>query len=328
MLLALTRCVEISFNDLCRQLAFRSAGETKFDSTRLAYALLTYVRASTVMANLGSAGRESLNGDGEVDKSTSISEPNRKLIVAALDAFFDEQNQDGMFPQGEPIFKSFRRSGRDVGNAFVFAVDTVQTLLRLLEPEYFRPHLGGLDKLLGWIEIHKVKDVIADYCDSETQQCYGKPITGWASPHMSQSGSPTAWASSQVLACVFRMQETVQQLLHDDVLQEFNGVSHEGTQLASWDRLLDTDLGDPLKDECRTLKSVLNERMIVPFSGVLEVPGSCSVPNFGSAYSAILFGPPGRSGSILISFQPTVILTFYSLLRNFQGQQRRRELIV
>ena len=88
------------------------------------------------MANLGSAGRESLNGDGEVDKSTSISEPNRKLIVAALDAFFDEQNQDGMFPQGEPIFKSFRRSGRDVGNAFVFAVDTVQTLLRLLEPEY------------------------------------------------------------------------------------------------------------------------------------------------------------------------------------------------
>jgi len=92
------------------------------------------------------------------------------------------------------------------------------------------------------------------------------------------------------------MQETVQQLLHDDVLQEFNGVSHEGAQMASWDRLLDTDLGDPLKDECRTLKSVLNERMVVPFSGALEVPGSCSVPNFGSAYSAILFGPPGRSG--------------------------------
>lgn len=297
VLLALTRCVEVSFNELCRQLAYRSAGETKFDSTRLAYALLTYVRAGTVMSNLGSAGRESHNGDGEVDKSTAISEPNRKLIAAALAAFFDEQNQDGMFPQGEPIFKSFRRSGRDVGNAFIFAVDTVQTLLRLLEPEYFRPHLDGLDKLLGWIETHKVKEVIADYCDTETQQCFGKPITGWASPHMSQSGSPTAWASSQVLACVFRMQETVQQLLHDDVLQEFNGVSHshEGTQMVSWDRLLDTDLGDPLKDECRTLKSVLNERMIVPFSGVLEVPGSCSVPNFGSAYSAILFGPPGTA---------------------------------
>lgn len=286
-LIALTRCVEVSYNDLCRQLAFRAAGDTtNFDSIRLAYALLTYVRASTVMAGLGTAGRGT--DSGKIEMGTAMYGPNKKLVKSALGAFFDEQNRDGLWPAGQPIFKSFRRTGVDVGNAFVFAVDTVGTLLRLLQPEMFRPYLNELESVLGWIEEHKTKEVIADYCDQKTLQCYGRPITGWVSPHMTvQTSSPNAWSTAQTLTCAIRVRKLVKQLLHDDVLEEFNGVNqkHDGIKLAAWDRLLDTDLGNPT-DDCSTLKCVLNERMIEPRSTQVK---------FGLAYSAILFGPPGTA---------------------------------
>jgi hypothetical protein len=129
-LLALTRCVEVSYNELCRQLAFRTAGDmTNFDVIRLAYSLLTYVKASNAMA--GTAGREVKKGEGP-EPGTVVSLPNKRLVKAALDAFFDEQHLDGTWDKGQPIYKSFRKAGRDVGNAFVFVADTVGSLLGAL----------------------------------------------------------------------------------------------------------------------------------------------------------------------------------------------------
>ncbi|KAL7451331.1 hypothetical protein ACHAWC_003152 [Mediolabrus comicus] len=292
-LLALTRCVEVSYNELCRQLAFRSAGDsTSFDVIRLAYSLLTYIRASNAMA--GTAGREVIQGEGPA-AGTAVGAPNKRLIKAALDAFFAEQNPDGTWDKGQPIFVSFRRK-RDVGNAFVFAADGVGSLLEALPAEDFRPHLDGLEKLLCWIEQHKQVEIIPDYCDAQTGQCYGKPLSGWNSPHMTSNSSrgPAAWSTAQTITCIMRMKKVVQRLLHIDVLEEFRGTSNNGIpKLASWDRLLDTDLGDPsTPDGCRTLKDVLNERMVQPFS-------SDSSLGIGVAYSSILFGPPGTAKSTI-----------------------------
>ena len=295
-LLALTRSVEVSYNELCRQLAFRSAGDrTSFDIMRLAYSLLAYVRASNSMT--GTAGREVTIGEGPVP-GTAVGQPNKRLITAALDAFFAEQNEDGTWDKGQPIYKSFRKK-RDVGNAFVFAADTVGSMLGLLPAEYFRPHLDGLEKLISWIEQHQSVEIISDYCDPITQQCYGKPLRGWISPHMTaQSSGPVAWSTAQTLTCIMRMRNVVQKLLHIDVLEEFRGISNNGkVKLASWDRLLDTDLGDPITG-CRTLKDVLNERMIQPFSKTVDYDGVL-LPTFGAAYSSILFGPPGTAKSTI-----------------------------
>ena len=285
-LLALTRCVEVSYNELCRQLAFRSAGDmTSFDVMRLAYSLLTYIKASNAMS--GTAGMEINRGEGPAS-GTAVKPPNRRLVRAALAAFFEEQKADGMWDQGQPIYKSFSRIGRDVGNAFVFAADTVGSLLGALPAEDFRPHLEGLDRLLGWIEQHEAVEIIPDYCDPITSQCYGKPLRGWASPQMTQSSSPAAWSTAQTLTCVLRMNKVFQRLQHIDVLEEFGGTTNNGIPtLASWDRLLDTDLGDP--SNCRTLKSVLTERMVSPFSDTMTVSGSgACVPKMGLSYSAIV----------------------------------------
>ncbi|KAL3782620.1 hypothetical protein HJC23_000002 [Cyclotella cryptica] len=296
-LLSLTRCVEISYNELCRQLAFRTAGDmTNFDVIRLAYSLLTYVKASHAM--VGTAGREVRTGEGP-EPGTAVGLPNRRLIRAALGVFFEEQHLDGTWDKGQPIYKSFRKVGRDVGNAFVFAADTVGSLLGSLPAEDFRPHLEELNRLLGWFEQHQTVEFISDYCDPNTNQCYGKPLRGWASPHLTTQATPLAWSTAQVLSCTMRMRKVVQRLLHVDVLEEFGGVTNKGVpNLASWDRLLDTDLGDPAKDHraYRTLKDVLEERMIQPF---LKIDERCNLPQFGAAYSSILFGPPGTAKSTI-----------------------------
>ena len=298
--LALARCSEVSANELCRQLAFRSAGDgSEFDVMRLAYSMLTYVTSTSSLS--GTAGLELIPGDGPA-AGTRVAQANMKLIRAALKAFFEEQLNDGLFDKGQPIYKSFRRQGRNVGNAFVFSLDTLGTVLRELPSEEFRPYLSQLERALLWVEQHQTVEVIPDYCDVESGQCYGKPLRGWSSPHLSPDTSPQAWCTAQALLFVSEMKRTIRELLHRDVLTEFQGVAYslEGPVTANWNRLLDSDLGpcggedddDNASDDsrqCRTLKQVLNSRVVGPFSE------SVANPSFGAAYSAILFGPPGTA---------------------------------
>ena len=286
--LALARSVEVSSNELCRQLAFRAAGdEAEFDVMRLAYSLLAYVTSSDALS--GMAGLELVPGQGP-SPGTQTGPANKKLVRAGLRAFFDEQMRNGLWDKGQPIYKSFRKQGRNVGNAFVFGVDTLASLLEKLPAEEFRPYLNNLERTLTWIEQQQTVEVIPDYCDDESGQCFGKPLRGWASPHLSPDTSPQGWSTAQALSCVSQMRRQVRTLMNSDVLEMFGGqpFSDEGPVETYWDRLLDSDLGNCGYDRCRTLKDVLDERMIEPFKE------SVSKPTFGAAYSAILFGPPGK----------------------------------
>jgi hypothetical protein len=345
--LSLTRCAETSLNELCRQLAYRSAGDTtSFDVVRLAYSLLSYVKSTQSLSGSSSSssssstmlqGREltqssvvmrniilnesSSGAGGEKDSTSttstttvveSIPPLNRQLVTAAVQAFFDEQSsKDGLWPQGQPIYKSFRRQGRNVGNAFVFSLDTVGSLLEALSPEEVRPHLPALERALQWIETHQLVEVIPERCDDDKTtpstssfQCYGKPLRGWSSPHLSLGSGPQSWSTAQVVTCLTRMKSTVRKLMHTDVLEEFQGikVSQKGQRPESWNRLLDSDLGRRQKKtsssssgeggDCRTIKSVLDERVCRPFASEST---SIFNPSFGAAYSTILFGPPGTA---------------------------------
>ena len=284
--LALLRAGEISENELCKQMAYRTAGDSSsFDVTRLAYSLLSYIRASTSLQ--GTAGREIVIGEGPTAGTESVKK-NMWLVKAALTAFFEEQQDDGLWDRGQPIYKSFQRK-RNIGNAYVFAVDTLGSLLELLPAEYFRPYVRELQKTLEWIEARQQVEIIPDYCDSESGQCYGKALRGWSSPHLTPKCGPQAWSTAQTIACVSRLRKTIRQLMHNDILKEFNGIRHseKGPLPQAWDRLLDSDLGSR-SDQCQTIKCVLDNRVCTPFEN------SVSNPSVGAAYSLILFGSPGR----------------------------------
>lgn len=284
---ALLRCNEVSYNELCRQLAYRAAGDLKlFDVIRLAYSLLTYIRSTESLS--GVAGKEKEKGQGP-SPDTRVSPLNQRLVTTALAAFFNEQSRDGLWDKGQPIYKSLSGGkGRSIENAFVFPVNTLGSLLCSLPAEDFRPHLDALEKTLKWIEDHQTTEIRANYCDSDGN-CYGVPLRGWTSSHL--EAGPEAWPTAQVLKCVSWLKRTVQELMHNDVLEEFNGVSYskKGVQFENWERLLDTDLGDPTKESgCRSIKSVLEERIIRPFSKSIDNP------SYGACYSAIFHGPPGE----------------------------------
>jgi hypothetical protein len=164
--------------------------------------------------------------------------------------------------------------------------------LATLPAEEFRPHISQLRKTLEWIEFHQSIEIIPDYCDTESGQCYGKSLRGWASPHLSPETGPQGWSTAQTLSCVSRMRSVIQQLMHVDVLSEFQGSrfsNNGGPSFAAWDRLLDADLGKCGTTKMRTLKEVIEERMVTP----LTAPPSTAA--FGACYSAILFGPPGTA---------------------------------
>ncbi|KAL3919683.1 MAG: hypothetical protein SGILL_003636 [Bacillariaceae sp.] len=283
---AISRSAETSFNELCRQLAYRTAGDYSgsFDIIKLAYSLLSYVKSTSSLK--GTAGTERVPGRGATD---DVIKMNPRLVKTALQAFFQEQDPStGLWDRGQPIYKSFRRQGRNVGNAYVFGIDALGSLLELLPPEDFRPYLPCMRLSLEWLEQNQDTEIIADYCDPETGQCYGKALRGWASPFLSPPTGPNVWATAQSITCLARMRRIVRQLLHNDVLEEFNG-KMQGKNDAAWNRLLDSDVGSPGTETCRTIKCVLEDRVLRPFSD------SVSSPSVGAAYSTILFGSPGTA---------------------------------
>jgi hypothetical protein len=296
---ALAQCAEVSFNDLCRMLAYRYAQDVdSFDVIRLAYSLLTYIKSTELLQ--ASAHHHVVGGGGSAElvettpTSQAIKPLNQRLVATALQVFFQEQNNNGLWRKGQPIYKNLRLKGRKFENAFVFSVNTLGSLLCTLPPETFRPYLAELERTLTWIESHQLLKVIPDYRDAATGECYGKPLQGWCAPHYSEDvTAPQAWPTAQVLKYNSWMRKTISQLMHDDVLAEFGGVAYskKDSQQASssWARLFDCDLADPVdaKDPCRTLKSVLEERFVEPFASSIDNP------SYGAAYSAILFGPPG-----------------------------------
>jgi len=272
---ALDRSAETACSELCRQLAFRAAHDsTSFDPIKLAYSILSYMKAT-----------ERLASKPNNHSNKNYQALNQKLITAGLNAFFEEQNDNGLWDKGQPIYKSFRRQGRNVGNAFVFVVDTVASLLDSIPAESFRPHLAKLEKLLVWFETHEGVETI-----SFEEQGITKTIRGWSSNHLSSDeAGPAGWSTAQVVRCISLMKQTIRQLQHNDVLREFKGIalSQKGPRPADWNQLLDSDLGG--LEETRTIKEILDNRVCIPFSN------SINNPTMGAAYSSILFGPPGTA---------------------------------
>ena len=201
--IAVSRSAEVARDELCRQLAYRSAGDSgSFDVIKLVYNLLSYVKATeslkgnTLLSTTGVNpinNSNKLNTDDSEDETsiavqTAVPKINRRLVASALRVFFEEQDvSDGLWDRGQPIYKSFKRGGRNVGNAYVFGIDALGSLLEVLgnseinrggNAEVFRPYLRNLEQALDWIErnIDIETTVIAEECNVETGRCYGQAL--------------------------------------------------------------------------------------------------------------------------------------------------------
>lgn len=329
------RC-ECAYDDVCRQLAFHSAGDrVSFDVVILSYSLMTLVLVQERLAKAVATAKdaEAMASRDAVGSSSALPPRNGKIVDAALRIIFDEM-VDGLWPAGQPIFLS-RGAGNNVGNAYVFSPDLLASLLEVLPAHSFRPHLEALGAHVNWLESHVVEEV----------QMGGALLRGWRSNHLPPDGGPIGWSTGQALRCISRLRSLLKQLLVADVLADLGGRPRAEPDPSAWARLLDSDLppagttdvcdtddlsacddgggeegdgegsGERTAPTARsTLKATIEERMIVPLSAL-----SCADPlgrySSGDAadhspsseasaaiasYSAILFGPPGTAKTTVV----------------------------
>jgi hypothetical protein len=278
----------VALDELCRQLAFYSAGDTvSFDVIRLAYSLLSYYSVASTLGGSFVAAPSTAACDDSSDVARPIPPPNLKLVRAALAAVFDEQREDGLWSPGQPIFLKSRRQ-YDVGNAFTFAPDMLASLLETLPADFFLSHIINLQRTTGWLTSRQLTATSAENCDEATGQCYGRTYRGWRSNHLSHqydSQRPLGWSTAQALRCVVKGRTAVRALLSAHVLSQYGGTLPAAPSPSAWARLLDADLPPP----ANSLKATLESRVIAPLLGSLQSGDFVGPP----CYSAVLFGPPG-----------------------------------
>jgi len=158
-----------------------------------------------------------------------------------------------------------RSCTQDVGNAFVFSPDALATVLALPLPRAaFRPHVAKIERTCAWLE----------------RQDRGGG--GWRSDHLEEgSGAPLAWSTAQALQCAGAASKVVGDLLNKRILAEFGGREGKAPDATVFEGLLDSDMASD------SLKDILRSRIIEPRTQ----SGSLSP----TAYSAVLFGPPGTA---------------------------------
>jgi hypothetical protein len=135
---------------------------------------------------------------------------NMKLVSTALEIIFQSQQPDGTWRKGEPIVADVRvrratppppssqgsSDSRDIGNAYVFFIDLVGSLLETLlrcEPERAPELLGcyvpNLERSVMWLEENTLSESLSG----------GVSVGGWRSNHLG-GGGPLAWCTAQVFA--------------------------------------------------------------------------------------------------------------------------------
>ncbi|CAM9753165.1 unnamed protein product [Chrysoparadoxa australica] len=283
---AVKEALNVSADELCRQMAYHSAGDySNFDIIKMAYSLLTHQRIIKSPASF----------------QRSQSALTTKVREKALDIVFSEQRPGGLWDAGQAIYNG---GGRDVGNSYAFSFDMLSVLLGTFNDFDLTKYASNLESSLKWAEENLLQRIFEESCDLESRKVTGQVLAGWRSNHLqSDTGAgPECWSTAQVFTALKRMRRVLKSCLFNDILQEFGeGKSTlTGPNLMPWDRLMDSDLDLGGGSAGRTtLKKVVTERVLDPMAEeqkrqyyLAQSRGVAAVP---IAYSSILFGPPGTA---------------------------------
>lgn len=108
--LSVSRAFEVSRDELCRQVAYHTAGDDRtFDCTRLAYSILTYVVAGEGLGNKAGIFTGKMGGDEDDAIAGKGVKVNYRVVKQAVDVFMSCQLKDGTWPQGQSIYSTFNR---------------------------------------------------------------------------------------------------------------------------------------------------------------------------------------------------------------------------
>ena len=308
---AIERANMIAFDGLCRQLAFYNASDSQnFDIIVLTYNLLTYILGTRI--------------------NTKV-KLNTKIVFGAFQVIFDEQNEDGTWDKGEPIssvssgglgvegedgggrggnvgtdairnaIKKEKKKSRDIGNQYVFSIDTLGHLLACTRDAHLTslldPYIHNIERSLTWVENNIISEVIEEQCslddDGLQESCISVVVSGWRSNHLQdtsgsdvdidtkqdqgsygdttirrwrRNGGPVAWSTAQVFYTLAQFRSVVKLYLTESILEEFGGSTIDRRRgrpsERAWDTLMDTDV--KIAGSVKTLRNIIDERTLTP----------------------------------------------------------------
>src|SRR5271157_1932902 len=209
--------------ELYRQLAYHSAGDmARFDPIQLAYSIRLYTEP----------------------KSWARQPVNRKLVAKAMDAVFEHQNEDGLWPKSRPIFHFSTR-----GSVYPFTYEMLDVLIPA-EPKggVFEAHIPKLEAALRWAE--------ENYIDGANEK-------GWRTSHLPYGSDPEGWSTAAVLIAVRKIRAVVTAQINEDLLDDFRAQRNDAPDesLLASDKFYDAEV--PPKSGV-SLKGVLKKYLIDP----------------------------------------------------------------
>jgi hypothetical protein len=251
-----------ALTEIMRQLSLRIREHKMSDVFSLAYA--TIIVAS-------------------ISEAATSSPDEMNIVRTAVDELFAAQLKDGSWPPSRPLFHY-----PGVGSAYCYEYEM---LVQLLQQARLRPqllaHLDGLRR--------------AALALDSSSFALGDGALGWASGHHPQLQGPESWSTASVFHFVHELDRLVAEAIRQELFRELDQEYHpplepkvSAAEFAA--HLLDSEIA---VGNGRSLKKVLWDSFVNPLaSSASEVAAGRALPN-GTAMSAIFFGPPGTSKTVL-----------------------------
>lgn len=271
--LAVTRAAEWVDGELHRQFSYHSVG----DLDRFNVFEMCYLLAASDLAR------------------RQRGEPaDPRILGRGIQILFEVQLPDGLWPLGKPIFLH-----PSLGQVYPFALEPLTAVMRIgqaramrhratpgvFNTAFFREHLSGLMRVVGWIEGNELSFA---------------SIGGWRSNSLTTKRTeevrPQSWSTAAVMLFSRQVEALLQSLVRDQRLQQL-GASLHPTRVASalsadtWSERVDSEARPTFDHQPHSLKELVFRTVIEPHLRQHAI----------RPWSAILFGPPGTAKTTMAS---------------------------